>query len=54
MKHRNSTKPVQLSVNKNNHAKCLFHKDSKPSLRIYPKTNTYTCFGCDKTGDTIQ
>ena len=43
-----------ISVNKNNHAKCPFHKDSKPSLRIYPKTNTYTCFGCDKTGDTIQ
>jgi len=29
-----------ISVNKNNHAKCPFHKDSKPSLRIYPTTNT--------------
>ncbi len=43
-----------ISINKNNHAKCPFHKDNKPSLRIYPKTNTYTCFGCDKTGDAIQ
>jgi len=43
-----------IKVNKNHHAKCPFHKDSKPSLRIYPETNTYTCFGCDKTGDTIQ
>ncbi len=43
-----------ITLNNNNHAKCPFHKDNKPSLRIYPKTNTYTCFGCDKTGDTIQ
>ena len=43
-----------IKVNKNHHAKCPFHKDNKPSLRIYPETNTYTCFGCDKTGDTIQ
>ena len=43
-----------IPINKNNHAKCPFHKDNKPSLRIYPETNTYTCFGCDKTGDVIQ
>ena len=43
-----------LIANKNHHLKCPFHKDDKPSLRIYPKTNTYTCFGCGKTGDTIQ
>ena len=43
-----------ITLNKNNHAKCPFHKDNKPSLRIYPETNTYTCFGCDKTGDVIQ
>ena len=43
-----------LIANKNDHLKCPFHKDDKPSLRIYPKTNTYTCFGCGKTGDTIQ
>ncbi len=43
-----------LNINKNHHCKCPFHKDNKPSLRIYPETNTYTCFGCDKTGDVIQ
>lgn len=43
-----------ITINKNNHIKCPFHKDDKPSLRIYPETNTYTCFGCDKTGDAIQ
>ncbi len=44
----------KIALNKNHHAKCPFHKDNKPSLRIYPQTNTYTCFGCDKTGDVIQ
>jgi len=43
-----------IPINKNKHCKCPFHKDDKPSLRIYPETNTYTCFGCDKTGDVIQ
>ena len=28
-----------IAISKNNHAKCPFHKDNKPSLRIYPKTN---------------
>ena len=44
----------KLSINKNKHCKCPFHNDKKPSLRIYPETNTYHCFGCDKTGDVIQ
>lgn len=43
-----------IAINKNNHVKCPFHKDDKPSLRIYPDTNTYHCFGCGKTGDVIQ
>lgn len=43
-----------IAINKNKHCKCPFHKDDKPSLRIYSETNTYTCFGCDKTGDVIQ
>jgi DNA primase/energy-coupling factor transporter ATP-binding protein EcfA2 len=33
---------------------CPFHPDDKPSCKIYPKTNTYHCFGCGKTGDAIQ
>ncbi len=43
-----------IAMNKNKHCLCPFHKDDKPSLRIYPETNTYHCFGCDKTGDVIQ
>ena len=44
----------QLKINPNHHLKCPFHKDNKPSLRIYPETNTYNCFGCGKTGDIVQ
>ncbi|MFL0091309.1 CHC2 zinc finger domain-containing protein [Tenacibaculum maritimum] len=43
-----------IAINKNKHCKCPFHKDDTPSLRIYPDTNTYHCFGCGKTGDVIQ
>mgnify|MGYP000067351359 CR=1 FL=1 len=43
-----------IKVNSNKHCLYPFHNDKKPSLRIYPETNTYTCFGCDKTGDVIQ
>lgn len=43
-----------ITINKNKHCKCPFHKDDKPSLRIYLETNTYTCFGCGATGDVIQ
>ena len=44
----------QLNSNKNNHLQCPFHEDDKPSLRVYPDTNTYHCFGCSKSGDVIQ
>jgi len=47
-------KEYSIAMNKSKHCLCPFHKDNKPSLRIYPETNTYTCFGCNKTGDVIQ
>jgi DNA primase len=25
--------------------KCPFHDDKDPSLKIYPETNTFNCFG---------
>lgn len=34
--------------------KCPFHEDDKPSLQLYPKTNTWHCFGCGKGTDTID
>ena len=44
----------QIKVNSNKHCKCPFHKDDKPSMKIYADTNSYHCFGCGKTGDVIQ
>jgi len=43
-----------IKIDKNNHIKCPFHQDDKPSCKIYTDTNTYNCFGCGKTGDVIQ
>ncbi|MBN2237117.1 MAG: toprim domain-containing protein [Bacteroidales bacterium] len=47
-------KHYNLIANKNNLLNCLFHEDKTASLQVYPKTNTYHCFGCGKTGDVIQ
>jgi DNA primase len=43
-----------IAINKNKQCLCPFHEDKTPSLKIYPETNTYHCFGCGKSGDTIQ
>lgn len=33
---------------------CPFHNDSDPSFTVYPETNSYFCFGCEKGGDIIS
>ena len=43
-----------LKPDRNNHIKCPFHEDDKPSCRIYPETNTFHRFGCGATGDQIE
>ncbi|WP_299556786.1 CHC2 zinc finger domain-containing protein [Seonamhaeicola sp.] len=43
-----------LKANKNGMLCCPFHKDDKPSLKIYTKTNTFNCFGCAANGDVIE
>jgi DNA primase catalytic core len=43
-----------LKADRNNHIKCQFHEDDKPSCRIYAETNTFHCFGCNAKGDTIE
>jgi len=39
---------------RNNMLKCPFHADDTPSMKIYPNTNTFNCFGCGKNGDQIE
>ena len=43
-----------LKPDKNNMLKCHFHADDTASMKIYPQTNTFNCFGCGKNGDTIE
>lgn len=33
---------------------CPFHNERRPSFYIYPKTNTFHCFGCQENGDVIK
>jgi len=35
-------------------ALCPFHDDHRPSLVVYPRTQTFHCFGCGKTGDAVR
>jgi len=42
-----------LTFNGNGTTKCIWHDDSKPSLKHYPKTNTVYCWSCGKAGDVI-
>ncbi len=43
-----------LQADRHNMVKCPFHADDTPSMKIYPQTNTFNCFGCGKNGDTIE
>lgn len=33
---------------------CPFHSEKTPSLKIYPESNSYYCFGCGFGGDVIS
>jgi DNA primase len=43
-----------LQPDRHHFIRCPFHDDDKPSLKIYPETNTFNCFGCGATGDVIE
>ena len=33
---------------------CPFHQEKTPSFVIYLETNTYHCFGCGSSGDSVE
>ena len=41
-----------LTVTRHNMARCLFHDDRHPSLKLNP--DFYYCFGCGAKGDVID
>ncbi len=47
-------KHYNLSPDRNGMLRCPFHADQTPSLKVYPQTNTFNCFGCNRSGDQIE
>ena len=43
-----------LHFNGQKKCKCIWHKEKTDSLTYYPETNTVFCFGCGKSGDSID
>ena len=42
-----------VELNRNNKACCPFHTEKTASFQVYPKTQSFYCFGCGVGGDTI-
>lgn len=46
---------VPLCVSGQNYSgRCPFHDDRKPSFVVYPRTQTFYCFGCRAHGDVLN
>ncbi len=46
---------VQLQVSGQNYSgRCPFHEDHKPSFVVYPRTQSFYCFGCREHGDVLS
>ncbi|MBL7111796.1 MAG: toprim domain-containing protein [Bacteroidales bacterium] len=43
-----------LKADRGNMLRCPFHEEETASMRIYPDTNSFHCFGCGKSGDAIE
>jgi DNA primase len=46
---------VELRTSGQNYkARCPFHEDRNPSLVVFPKTQSFYCFGCRERGDVLS
>lgn len=43
-----------IKLDRNNKAKCIFHKEKTASFSISQEKQIFKCFGCDKSGDVIS
>lgn len=43
-----------IEFNRQNKARCIWHSEKTPSMQYYKKQNRVKCFGCDKSGDSID
>lgn len=33
---------------------CIFHREKRPSLRMWPESGRFCCFGCGREGDKLS
>ena len=45
---------IGRQVNRQNLIHCTFHDEKTPSMKLYQKQGRFKCFGCGKTGSTID
>ena len=43
-----------INFDRSGFSKCIWHNESKPSLKFYQDKNKAHCFSCDKSGDVID
>lgn len=43
-----------IGVNRAGFARCLFHEEKSPSMKVYPSTGGFHCFGCGVGGSVID